>query len=58
MAPTPGSRAMAQIQSVFRPVLITCTIKPACKAIDRIGMRYNGDYLRIGDAQRASGRVL
>src|SRR5882724_1041107 len=42
MGPTSGRRAIAQIQSVFRPVLITCTIKPAWRAMDRIGMRYNG----------------
>src|SRR5882724_10468248 len=43
MEPTSGSRAMAQIQSIFLPVLITCTIKPAWTAMDRIGMRYNGE---------------
>src|SRR6266403_1317188 len=43
MGPTGGSRAMAQIQSRFRPVLITCTIKPAWMAMDRIGIRYNGE---------------
>src|SRR5882724_6551098 len=41
---------MAKIQSIFRPVLITCTIKPAWMAIDRIGMRYNVDDLRIRKA--------
>ena len=41
---------MAQIHSMFRPVLITCTIKPAWTASDRIGMRYNGAYLRMRNA--------
>src|SRR5882762_11355443 len=43
MEPTSGSRPMAKIQSIFRPVLITCTIKPAWTAMDRIEMRYNGE---------------
>src|SRR5216683_3356955 len=43
MEPTSGKRAIAQIQIIFRPVLITCTIKPAWTAMDRIGMRYNGE---------------
>src|ERR1700722_292440 len=43
MQPTSGSRAMAQIHSIFRPVLITWTINAAWMAIDRIGMRYKGE---------------
>src|ERR1700733_12059006 len=55
MVPTSGSRAMARIQSIFRPVLITCTIKPAWMAIDRIGMRNNVDDLRMGTALAGLG---
>src|SRR5260370_28483940 len=43
MEPNSGSRPMAKNQSIFRPVLITCTIKPAWTAMDRIEMRYNGE---------------
>ncbi len=40
----PAARARwPMIHSIFRPVLMTCTINPAWTAMDRIGMRYKGE---------------
>jgi hypothetical protein len=54
-APASGRNAMARIQIMLRPVLITCAIRPTCTARDRISIN---DTMDSGKARGGPAAIV